>query len=80
MNNQIIREGFRLSPEVAPTHIVLLAEAIPSWLPVVDGWGVEHIFLHCERKELWYRYNLEVATPLSLFSTVAGIANADWTD
>ena len=79
MNHQIIREGFRLSPKTAPTHVVLLAEAIPSWLPVVDGWGADHIFLHCEREERWYRKHLSVSTPLSFFPTVAGIAKADWT-
>ena len=78
MNNQVVREGFRLSPEVAPTHVILLAESIPSWLPVVDGWGSEHIFLHCEREKFWYRSNLDLATPLSLFVTVAGIAKAEW--
>ena len=78
MNKQVVLEGFRLSPEVAPTHVILLAEAIPSWLPVVDGWGTDHIFLHCEREELWYRDNLDVSTPLSLFITVAGIAKAEW--
>ena len=79
MNHQIIREGFRSSPDTAPTHVVLLAEAIPSWLPVADGWGSERIFLYCEREEPWYRKLLDVSTPLSFFPTVAGIAKADWT-
>ena len=69
MNDQVIREGFRQSPEVAPTHLVLLAEAIPLWLPVIDGWGAERLFMHCEREELWYRYNLHVETPLTAFPT-----------
>ena len=41
MNDQIIREGFLQAPELAPTHAVLLAEAIPSCLPVIDGWGTD---------------------------------------
>ena len=36
------------------------------------------MFLHCEREELWYRYNLNVATPLTVFPTVTGLAKAEW--
>ena len=78
LNEQIIREGLRRSPEVSPIHVVLLAEAIPSWLPVIDGWGAERLFLYCEREEWWYRANLDLVTPLSLSPTVAGLAKADW--
>ena len=41
LNEQVILEGLRRSPEVAPKHVVLLAEAIPSWLPVINGWGAD---------------------------------------
>ena len=78
MNEQIIREGISKAPEVSPACVVLLAEGIPSWLSVIDGWGAEKLFLHCEKEERWYRHNLEIKTPLNLCPTVAGIARADW--
>ena len=78
LNEQIIKEGLRLSPEVAPKCAVLLSEAIPSWLPVIDGWGTDRLFMYCESEERWYRNNLELKTPLSMCLTVAGLAKGMW--
>ena len=78
MNDQIIHEGFLQAPDLAPTHVVLLAEAIPSWLPVIDGWRTERLFMHCEREELWFSDNLKLTTPITTFPTVAGLARAEW--
>ena len=46
MNDQIIREGLRQAPELAPTHVVLLAEAIPSWIPVKGSIVHERHSIH----------------------------------
>ena len=78
LNEQVIREGLRLSPEVAPKFVVLLAEAIPSWLPVINGWGADRLFMYCKCEEAWYRSNLELKTPLDVYPTVAGLAKGDW--
>ena len=77
--NQIIYEGFRQSPDIAPEHVVILAEGIPSWLAAVDAWGADHISMYCEKEERWYRDKLDVMTPMTTFPTVAGISLADWT-
>ena len=80
MNEQITREGICKFPELAPAYIVLLAKEIPSWLPVIDGWGAEQLFLYCETEELWYRYNEKNKTPLILYPSVAGLARAGWVE
>ena len=80
INEQIIREGICESPELSPTCIVLLAEGIPSWLPVIDGWGAEKIVLYCAKEEVWYRHNQKFKTPLILCPTVAGMAKAGWVE
>ena len=36
------------------------------------------MFLYNEREPKWFRNKLDLITPLSLFPTVAGIANASW--
>ena len=76
--SQIIKEGFVQAPEKAPSNVVILSEALPTWLSAADTWGSKRLFLYCEKELGWYRKNLEILTPISVFPTVAGIANAPW--
>ena len=78
LTSQIIKEGFVQAPEKAPSNVVILSEAIPTWLVAADTWGSEQLFLYCEKELDWYRKNLELLTPISVFPTVAGIAKAPW--
>ena len=75
---QVVKEGFLQKPEARPKLVVILAEEVPTWLSVVDGWGADHLFLHCQQEVDWYRSNMELLTPITSFPTVAGLAQADW--
>ena len=76
--NQVIKEGLRQSPGLAPNSVVVLAEMVPTWLSVVDSWGSHRIFLYCEGEKKAYREELDLVTPVSSFLTVAGLAGAGW--
>ena len=57
---QIVREGFLQTSESSPRNVVLFAEGIPSWLPLIDGWGADRLFLHNEHNPELFRNNFIV--------------------
>ena len=75
---QIVKEGFVQAPDKAPTNVVILSEALPTWLTAADTWGSKHLFLYCKKELDWYRKSMDMITPLSVFPTVAGLAKAPW--
>ena len=76
--NQTIRTGFLERPEIAPAHVLILAEAIPSWLAAADSWGAHQLSLYCEKEVDWCRSHLDIMTPLQVFKTVAGLGRGSW--
>ena len=58
--------------------MIVLAEAILSWLAAADSWGAQLVSLYYEKESLWYRNYLDMMTPLQVFPTVAGLAKGTW--
>ena len=75
---KVIRTGFLETPGLSPKQVVILAEAVPSWLAAADSWGAQKLSLYCEGKFHWYRENLDIMTPIQSFPTVAGLAKGNW--
>ena len=75
---QVVKEGLLKQPGSRPKHVVIIAEEVPTWLAIVDGWGAEQLFLHCPKEADWYRPNMDLLTSVSAFPTVAGLAQANW--
>ena len=50
----MIREGVVMDLVNPPASVVILAEFVPTWLPVADSWGCQGLALYCEKEKVDY--------------------------
>ena len=59
----------------AVKHVCILAEAVPTWLAVADGWKTEQIEIFMDQPERgrWFIDGLGVKNKVSILPTVVGV-------
>ena len=70
--------GIQGSPIEGGQAVAVFAERVPSWLPVVDGWGSEDISLYCEKELEIFRKALRFKGGLTKHQTVVGMKSCKW--
>ena len=61
-------------------HACILAECVPTWLAVADGWGVEliEIFMDQPQKGKWFVEGLGVKNKILILPTIVGVRGGVW--
>ena len=56
-------------------HTCILAECVPTWLAVADGWGAEliEIFMDQKYKGIWFVEGLGVKSKILMLPTVVRV-------
>ena len=64
----------------APKNTYILAECVPTWLAVADGWETElvEIFMAQPEKGQWFIDGLGVKSKVSILPTVVGVRGVVW--
>ena len=71
-------DGIRRSPILKGQSVLIIAEFIPTWLPIVDSWGAGLVSLFCEKELIEFRHGLKLKTPVKIHRSLAGTKSGKW--